>query len=118
MCAKEAALRGYEGPTLFAIPGNHDWIDGLDCFQRHIQHKGWLGGWLMPQVFGCLGVWAGSGGPPWGRRPCVGACSLSSLAEHQVRAAPLWCACPALLNATMPPLVAARRRSLAVLYAA
>lgn len=94
LCAKEAALRGYDGPTFFAVPGNHDWIDGLDCFQvgtglvrttesrgagvparglrvlpsgppphyinpivpslpqKHIQHKGWIGGWLMPQV-GC-----------------------------------------------------------------
>ncbi len=50
MCAKEAALRAYDGPSLFAVPGNHDWIDGLECFQRHIQHKGWMGGWLMPQV--------------------------------------------------------------------
>ncbi|KAL4423131.1 hypothetical protein ABPG77_004814 [Micractinium sp. CCAP 211/92] len=49
MCAKEAALRAYDGPSLFAVPGNHDWIDGLECFQRHIQHKGWMGGWLMPQ---------------------------------------------------------------------
>jgi hypothetical protein len=24
-CAKEAALRAYDGPTLFAVPGNHDW---------------------------------------------------------------------------------------------
>ena len=24
---------------VFAIPGNHDWIDGLETFQRHIQHK-------------------------------------------------------------------------------
>ena len=26
-----------------------DWIDGLETFQRHIQHKGWIGGWLLPQ---------------------------------------------------------------------
>lgn len=32
--------------------GNHDWIDGLETFQRHIQHKGWIGGWLLPQVWG------------------------------------------------------------------
>jgi len=35
---------------VFAIPGNHDWIDGLETFQRYIQHRGWLGGWLLPQV--------------------------------------------------------------------
>ena len=43
-------LKQYDGPTCFAIPGNHDWIDGLETFQRHIQHKGWLGGYLLPQV--------------------------------------------------------------------
>ncbi|KAK9823894.1 hypothetical protein WJX72_006230 [[Myrmecia] bisecta] len=48
-CAAAEALRRYDGPTCFAIPGNHDWIDGLETFQRHIQHKGWLGGWLLPQ---------------------------------------------------------------------
>lgn len=25
--------------------GNHDHIDGGETFQRHILHKGWLGGW-------------------------------------------------------------------------
>ncbi len=49
-CAAAEALRSYDGPTAFAIPGNHDWIDGLETFQRFIQHKGWLGGWLLPQV--------------------------------------------------------------------
>jgi len=42
-------LRDYDGPQCFAIPGNHDWIDGLETFQRHFQHKGWLGGWTLPQ---------------------------------------------------------------------
>ena len=45
-----AVLHQYAGPTAFAIPGNHDWIDGLETYTRHIQHKGWLGGWLLPQV--------------------------------------------------------------------
>lgn len=48
--ASVAALRRYPGPNCFAIPGNHDWIDGLETFIKQIQHKGWLGGWLMPQV--------------------------------------------------------------------
>ena len=48
-CQATAALNQYEGPSCFAIPGNHDWIDGLETFQRHIQHRGWLGGWLLPQ---------------------------------------------------------------------
>lgn len=49
-CAKEAALRSYEGPTLFAVPGNHDYLDGLASFQKNILARGWLGGWLMPQA--------------------------------------------------------------------
>uniref|UniRef100_A0A061SNC4 Calcineurin-like metallo-phosphoesterase superfamily protein isoform 1 n=1 Tax=Tetraselmis sp. GSL018 TaxID=582737 RepID=A0A061SNC4_9CHLO len=43
------ALRKYEGPQCFAIPGNHDWIDGLETFMRHFVCKGWLGGWMLPQ---------------------------------------------------------------------
>lgn len=43
------ALRRYDGPTCFLVPGNHDWFDGLETYQRHILHKGWIGGWLMPQ---------------------------------------------------------------------
>jgi len=50
--ASAELLQQYDGPTAFAIPGNHDWIDGLETYTRHIQHKGWLGGWLLPQV--CL----------------------------------------------------------------
>ncbi|KAK2079809.1 hypothetical protein QBZ16_002204 [Prototheca wickerhamii] len=49
LCRKAAALRRYEGPSAFAIPGNHDWIDGLETFSRHVLHRGWLGGWLLPQ---------------------------------------------------------------------
>ena len=48
-CEAVQALQRYDGPTCFAIPGNHDWIDGLETYQRHIQHRGWLGGWLLPQ---------------------------------------------------------------------
>ena len=43
-CQATAALEQYTGPSCFAIPGNHDWIDGLETYQRHIQHRGWLGG--------------------------------------------------------------------------
>lgn len=49
VCEAVQALRRYDGPSCFAIPGNHDWIDGLETFTRHIQHRGWLGGWLLPQ---------------------------------------------------------------------
>mmetsp|Transcript_31178 Transcript_31178/g.92977 ORF Transcript_31178/g.92977 Transcript_31178/m.92977 type:complete len:1354 (-) Transcript_31178:1870-5931(-) len=43
------ALHSYRGPTAFAIPGNHDWIDGLYAFMEVIMARGWLGGWLLPQ---------------------------------------------------------------------
>lgn len=43
------SLEKYEGPQCFAIPGNHDWFDGLDTFMRYICHRSWLGGWLLPQ---------------------------------------------------------------------
>jgi hypothetical protein len=44
-----ASLRDYEGPSVFAIPGNHDWFDGLNTFTRYICQRDWLGGWLLPQ---------------------------------------------------------------------
>ncbi|KAI9989837.1 hypothetical protein PInf_020124 [Phytophthora infestans] len=43
------SLREYEGPSVFAIPGNHDWFDGLNTFTRYICQRDWLGGWLIPQ---------------------------------------------------------------------
>ena len=36
-------------PSLFAIPGNHDWYDGLSGFMRHFGQQGWLGGWRTRQ---------------------------------------------------------------------
>eukprot|EP00210_Caulerpa_lentillifera_P006894 g6591.t1 len=36
-------------PQCFAIPGNHDWHDGLEVFMQSILHRGWLGGWELPQ---------------------------------------------------------------------
>uniref|UniRef100_A0AAV1T0I2 Calcineurin-like phosphoesterase domain-containing protein n=1 Tax=Peronospora matthiolae TaxID=2874970 RepID=A0AAV1T0I2_9STRA len=44
-----SSLREYEGPSVFAIPGNHDWFDGLNTFMRYICQRDWLGGWLLPQ---------------------------------------------------------------------
>ncbi|KAL4087625.1 hypothetical protein PRIC1_013514 [Phytophthora ramorum] len=44
-----SSLREYEGPSVFAIPGNHDWFDGLNTFTRYICQRDWLGGWLLPQ---------------------------------------------------------------------
>ncbi|TPP49954.1 hypothetical protein CGC21_29600 [Leishmania donovani] len=43
----EEALRSV--PLLFAIPGNHDWFDGLTTYRKYILERTWIGGWLMPQ---------------------------------------------------------------------
>jgi len=37
-------------PHLFAIPGNHDWYDGLVSFSRRFTHGRWIGGWLTRQA--------------------------------------------------------------------
>ena len=44
-----ADLKNYKGPCAFAIPGNHDWYDGLVTYSRFILGRDWLGGWIMPQ---------------------------------------------------------------------
>lgn len=36
-------------PALFAIPGNHDWYDGLTSFLRLFTQKRWIGGWKTHQ---------------------------------------------------------------------
>jgi hypothetical protein len=36
-------------PTMYAIPGNHDWYDGLTAFLRTFGQKRWLGGWKTEQ---------------------------------------------------------------------
>lgn len=36
-------------PHLFAIPGNHDWYDGLSAFLRQFTQKRWVGGWRTRQ---------------------------------------------------------------------
>jgi Calcineurin-like phosphoesterase len=36
-------------PHLFAIPGNHDWYDGLANFLRLFCQKRWIGGWETRQ---------------------------------------------------------------------
>ena len=38
-----------EVPHLFAIPGNHDWYDGLTSFTRLFQQRGWVGAWRTRQ---------------------------------------------------------------------
>ncbi len=36
-------------PALFAVPGNHDWYDGLTAFLRFFCQGGWVGGWRTEQ---------------------------------------------------------------------
>jgi len=36
-------------PDLFAIPGNHDWYDGLTAFMRVFCREQWVGGWRTRQ---------------------------------------------------------------------
>ena len=36
-------------PALYAIPGNHDWYDGLSSFTRIFCQQGWFGGWKTRQ---------------------------------------------------------------------
>ncbi|HET8577526.1 MAG TPA: calcineurin [Methylomirabilota bacterium] len=47
----EAALptTGLTGPEVFAVPGNHDWYDGLVSFSRLFTPGRWLGGWATVQ---------------------------------------------------------------------
>jgi hypothetical protein len=47
-----AALPHTEGdsPAMFAIPGNHDWYDGLTSFVRVLCQGHWIGGWKTHQT--------------------------------------------------------------------
>jgi hypothetical protein len=49
----EAALPGCmdeeRAPRLYAIPGNHDWYDGLTAFSRLFAQGRWIGGWKTEQ---------------------------------------------------------------------
>ncbi|HEX9802569.1 MAG TPA: metallophosphoesterase [Gammaproteobacteria bacterium] len=38
-----------EAPALYAIPGNHDWYDGLTSFTRLFCQQRWIGGWRTRQ---------------------------------------------------------------------
>jgi hypothetical protein len=37
-------------PYLYAVPGNHDWYDGLTSFTRLFCQKRWIGGWRTRQT--------------------------------------------------------------------
>lgn len=36
-------------PDALALPGDHDWLDGLASFRAVIGQRGWLGGWRLRQ---------------------------------------------------------------------
>jgi hypothetical protein len=40
---------GGRAPHLYAIPGNHDWYDGLTNFIRSFCRRQWVGGWATRQ---------------------------------------------------------------------
>src|SRR4029450_7416960 len=41
---------GPPSATLYAIPGNHDWFDGLTGFMRLFGQGRWIGGWRTHQT--------------------------------------------------------------------
>jgi hypothetical protein len=43
-CVKDAAP-----PSLYVLPGNHDWYDGLTTFLRLFCRQQWIGGWQTRQ---------------------------------------------------------------------
>lgn len=42
-------ISGAPHPDVYAIPGNHDWYDGLIAFTRRFCSKRWFGGWRSQQ---------------------------------------------------------------------
>jgi hypothetical protein len=38
-----------DAPSLYVIPGNHDWYDGLTAFLRVFCRRQWIGGWQTRQ---------------------------------------------------------------------
>jgi hypothetical protein len=49
LVAARPANQNGRAPCLLAIPGNHDWYDGLTSFVREFCQGGSLGGWRMMQ---------------------------------------------------------------------
>jgi hypothetical protein len=41
--------KGEKVPHMFAIPGNHDWYDGLTSFTRLFTQRSWIGAWKTRQ---------------------------------------------------------------------
>jgi hypothetical protein len=42
-------VKGEPQPTLFLLPGNHDWFDGLTTFLRLFCRQQWVGAWRTEQ---------------------------------------------------------------------
>ena len=53
-------------PTLLAIPGNHDWYDGLTSFLRVFCQRKWIGGWRTEQRRSYFAVRLAHGWWLWG----------------------------------------------------
>ena len=45
-----------DAPELYALPGNHDWYDGLVSFLRVFATGGWIGGWKTRQRRGYFAI--------------------------------------------------------------
>jgi len=45
-----------DAPHLFAIPGNHDWYDGLTSFLRLFCQERWIGGWRTQQRYSYFAI--------------------------------------------------------------
>ncbi|HLT48079.1 MAG TPA: hypothetical protein VK002_12670 [Rubricoccaceae bacterium] len=48
--ALPCVLPSAEAPHLYALPGNHDWYDGLTSFTRLFCLNRWIGGWKTHQT--------------------------------------------------------------------
>ncbi|HEX3394044.1 MAG TPA: hypothetical protein VHS52_05905 [Acidimicrobiales bacterium] len=55
-----------DGPELFAIPGSHDWYDGLVNFTSIFCHGRWIGGWKTRQHRSYFALKLPSGWWLWG----------------------------------------------------
>ena len=47
--SSSSAVGAGEEPLMFAIPGNHDWIDGLDTYRNTVLTLDRFAGWTVPQ---------------------------------------------------------------------
>jgi len=55
-----------DGPELYAIPGSHDWYDGLVNFTSIFCHGRWIGGWKTRQHRSYFAIKLPSGWWLWG----------------------------------------------------